>query len=60
MKKYNISVDNVIRHYDVSGKHCPGIIGWNDEPITDLKTGKNTGSWNNSEQWFKFKQRLIN
>ena len=60
MKKYNISVDNVIRHYDVSGKHCPGIIGWNDEPITDPKTGKNTGSWNNSEQWFKFKQRLIN
>lgn len=23
MAKYNIPVENVIRHYDVSGKHCP-------------------------------------
>lgn len=23
MKKYNISADNVIRHYDVTGKNCP-------------------------------------
>lgn len=23
MTKYNISIDNVIRHYDVSGKRCP-------------------------------------
>lgn len=27
MKKYNIPASNVIRHYDVSGKLCPGIIG---------------------------------
>lgn len=24
MKKYNINADNVIRHYDVNGKVCPG------------------------------------
>ena len=23
MKKYNVSVDRVIRHYDVTGKNCP-------------------------------------
>lgn len=25
MKKYNIPIDNVVRHYDVSGKCCPWI-----------------------------------
>lgn len=29
MKAYNISINNVIRHYDVTGKLCPGIKGWN-------------------------------
>ena len=29
MKEYNIPAQNVIRHYDVNGKPCPGIIGWN-------------------------------
>lgn len=28
---YNIPADRVIRHYDVSGKLCPGIIGWNED-----------------------------
>lgn len=28
MKKYNIDVDHVIRHFDVNGKHCPGWTGW--------------------------------
>lgn len=31
MKLYNIPEENVIRHYDVTGKPCPGIIGWNTE-----------------------------
>ena len=35
MKKYNISIENVIRHYDVTGKVCPepyvrDINAWND------------------------------
>ncbi len=29
MDKYNIDIDHVIRHYDVNGKPCPGVIGWN-------------------------------
>lgn len=31
MKKHNISVEHVIRHYDVSGKCCPGVVGWNED-----------------------------
>ena len=29
MSDYNIPADRVIRHYDVNGKPCPGIYGWN-------------------------------
>ena len=29
MDKYDIDADHVIRHYDVTGKLCPGIYGWN-------------------------------
>ena len=46
MKKYNIDIDHVVRHYDISGKICPGIIGWNDY------------KGNNSSEWIKFKARL--
>lgn len=45
MKKYNIPLENVVRHYDISGKFCPGIIGWNT----------NSGS---DSEWQKFKERL--
>lgn len=58
MKEYNIPVDNVIRHYDASRKSCPGIIGWNDG-ILYTTAGKKTTNKNNSEEWIKFKQRLI-
>ena len=58
MKKYNIPLDRVVRHYDVSGKPCPGIMGWNDEPIRTLD-GKKTGEMNNSKEWFNFKSRLV-
>lgn len=37
MKKYNIPKENVIRHYDVTGKPCPGIIGWNKESGSEAK-----------------------
>lgn len=29
MQQYRIPIDRVIRHYDVNGKPCPGIRGWN-------------------------------
>lgn len=46
MKKYNIDIDHVVRHYDISGKICPGLINW-----TDYKGG-------DSSEWKKFKERL--
>ena len=43
MKQYNIPPGNIYRHFDVNGKHCPGVAGW---------WGKD------SSQWIKFKERL--
>lgn len=45
MDKYHIDADHVIRHYDVNGKWCPGIIGWNAD----------SGS---EKAWEAFKKRL--
>lgn len=59
MKEYNIPIDRVIRHYDVNGKACPGMIGWNDAPIFDAKTGTKTTQKNNSQKWLDFKRRLM-
>ena len=43
MKKYNIPVSNVYRHFDVNGKHCPGWAGWYG---------------NNSTKWMELKNKL--
>lgn len=40
MKEYNIPIENVIRHYDVTAKLCPGVIGWNVDD-TEWKSFKN-------------------
>ena len=37
MKEYNIPSSHVIRHYDVNGKPCPGIAGWNAESGSEAK-----------------------
>lgn len=58
MKEYNIPISNVIRHYDVTGKLCPGIIGWNDEEIFDI-TGKKQDNTSTSNSWLEFKKRLV-
>jgi len=47
MKKYNIPSSKVIRHYDVTGKLCPGVPGWNLE----------NGSYN-EDQWLWFKRQI--
>lgn len=57
MKTYNVPKENVVRHYDISGKLCPGIEGWNDDKIYD-NNGKATKEQNNSSEWEKFKSRL--
>lgn len=46
MQDYQIPAGNVIRHYDVSGKCCPGIVGWNADSGDESK-------------WLKFKARLV-
>ena len=45
MQTYNIPAENVVRHYDVTGKLCPGIIGWNEDS-------------GNAKKWEEFKARL--
>lgn len=45
MSEYHIPAENVIRHYDVTGKPCPGVIGWNED----------SGS---AEKWLEFKRAL--
>ena len=57
MKKYNIPIERVIRHYDVSGKLCPGIIGWNNELIYTTD-GKTTKKYSDSSKWLEFKKLL--
>lgn len=46
MQQYKISASNVIRHYDVTGKLCPGIIGWNADSGSEQK-------------WQAFKNALV-
>lgn len=53
MAKYNIPKGNVVRHYDISGKMCPGIVGWNEAPLYSDE-GRQTGKRNNSQQWLNF------
>lgn len=57
MAKYNIPLERVVRHYDVTGKLCPGLIGWNDGKIYTTD-GKATNVKNNSTKWLAFKWRL--
>lgn len=45
MVEFNIGENHVIRHYDVTGKQCPGIVGWNAESGNETK-------------WKEFKRRI--
>lgn len=57
MERYNIPINRVVRHYDISGKLCPGIIGWNNDNIYTME-GKRTLQMNNSNNWEEFKYEL--
>lgn len=46
MKQFNVPISRVIRHYDVTGKYCPGVRGWN------------TAAGNTEEQWLAMKSRI--
>ena len=57
MAKFNIDKEHVVRHYDISGKMCPGIIGWNEAKIYTVD-GKATNEKNNSKAWLEFWERI--
>lgn len=57
MVKYNIPKENVVRHYDVSGKLCPGIVGWNNAQLYTI-TGKQNSEKNKSDKWQEFWERI--
>ena len=46
MKEFNIPASRVIRHFDVTGKYCPGVRGWN------------TAAGNTEQKWIAFKKRI--
>ena len=50
MEKYNIPAENVVRHYDVTGKWCPRP--WMGD---DMNAYYGTSG---NEQWARFKARL--
>lgn len=45
-KEFSLPISRVIRHYDVTGKLCPGIVGWN------------TAAGNTEEKWIQFLSRV--
>lgn len=53
MMAYDIPRERVIRHYDVTGKLCPGVPGWNDGPLFDT-AGKQTSRKSDSHKWGEF------
>lgn len=57
MRKYNIPIERVVRHFNITGKLCPGIIGWNTGFIYTTD-GRRTSQLNNSDKWEDFKKRL--
>ena len=57
MQKYNIPVERVVRHFDISGKLCPGVVGYNDGVLHNTN-GTKTNKRNNSKAWEEFKKRL--
>lgn len=58
MNVYDIEYKNVIRHFDVSGKSCPGLIGWNTSNLFDKISGEKLKEKNNETEWLKFKEDL--
>ena len=57
MQQYNIPKERVVRHYDISGKLCPGVPGWNDGPMFNTN-GRQTSGKNGSQEWLAFWQSL--
>lgn len=57
MRRFSIPKDRVVRHYDISGKLCPGVLGWNNGQLFTTE-GKPTGRMSDSRKWEEFKKKL--
>lgn len=57
MKRFGIPKSNVVRHYDVSGKLCPGVVGWNDSYKYE-NNGKQLSVKSDSSKWLAFWSRI--
>ena len=57
MRRFSIPKDRVVRHYDISGKLCPGVPGWNNGQLFTTE-GKPTGRMSDSRKWEEFKKKL--
>lgn len=58
MKKYNIPVSHVVRHYDVCKKQCPGWKGWIGSDQSIWKKFKNSIADNSDSVKIKARCRL--
>ena len=57
MRRFSIPKERVVRHYDISGKLCPGVLGWNNGQLFTTE-GKPTGRMSDSRKWEEFKKKL--
>ena len=53
MQQYGVPRERVVRHYDITGKLCPGVPGWNDGPLYSTG-GTQTKEKGNSREWSAF------
>lgn len=53
MLMYDIPRNRIVRHYDITGKLCPGIPGWNDGALYQTD-GKSTNRKTDSSKWESF------
>ncbi|MBQ8712985.1 MAG: peptidoglycan-binding protein [Prevotella sp.] len=58
MMLYGVPRQQVVRHYDVSGKLCPGVPGWNDGPLYAPDGKAISGRQSDSRLWQAFWQSL--
>lgn len=57
MRKYNIPIERVVRHFDISGKICPGVPGWTTGRLFTT-SGERTSEYSDEKAWLAFKERL--
>ena len=58
MQQFHIDANHVVRHYDISAKLCPGIIGWNKDSGDDSKWAEFKNRIGGAIEEIKYKVRL--